>query len=169
MSWGLFGVVVLQTCAFSLLHMSLRVRMTPLQTYIFNGIQKTVGSSNFQVNDRRFIQCSTAFLTFLCLVLSFLVLECADTAISTNATWLFMVSGWGNPATLTAAPWSFSVAIILTALSKCTPSKRSRRLINSIQLLISLKSSSLGGCGCSVKTCLFAVSLSWYASGFFFF
>ncbi|GJJ07117.1 hypothetical protein Clacol_001317 [Clathrus columnatus] len=49
-------------------------------------------------------------------LLSLLALECADTAVGTHATWLFMVSGWGNPATLTAAPWSFSVAIILTGI-----------------------------------------------------
>lgn len=80
MSWGLFGVVV-------------------LQIYLY---------FQWYPKDRRMIKL---------LVLSLLILECADTAISTNATWLFMVSGWGNPATLMAAPWSFSVAIILTALT----------------------------------------------------
>ncbi|KIJ57038.1 hypothetical protein M422DRAFT_62902 [Sphaerobolus stellatus SS14] len=50
------------------------------------------------------------------LVASLLVLETAETVISTYISWVYMVSGWGTPGGLFPAPWPFCTAIILTGV-----------------------------------------------------
>ncbi|KIJ39052.1 hypothetical protein M422DRAFT_32901 [Sphaerobolus stellatus SS14] len=55
-------------------------------------------------------------LTLKLLVPSLLVLETAETVISTYISWVYMVSGWGTPGGLFPAPWPFCIAVILTGV-----------------------------------------------------